>query len=93
MRAMAIVVHRVGFAGNDIDAVTVVHITVAIVIRAIGVAVQRVSEHIRCQIRVGVVNARINNGYDRVGAAGRQIPCLGRINVGVRRATGLPGFV
>ena len=89
MGAVVIVVHGVGIVVGGVDSEAVVDLTVAVVIDPVVVAVRRVTEHVRGQVRVGVVDSRVDHGHDDVAAPGREVPGFGGIDVRVREPTGL----
>ena len=93
MRAVAVDVHRVGITSGKVPAVDVVDVAVAVVVDAVTWNLAGVHPDVVGQVFVGVVNARVDHGDDDTPGAGRDIPGLGSIDVGVRRAAELSGVV
>ena len=69
---------------DNVHSKTIVDKPISIVVDAVVVAIRGVLKHVRCKIRVSEFDPRINDGYNRVGAAGRQAPRFRRPNVGAR---------
>ena len=83
MGAVVTVVHGVGVLVGGVDPEAVVDLAVAVVVDPVVVAVRRVMEHVRGQVRVGVIDSRVDHGHDDVAAPGREVPGFGGIDVRV----------
>ena len=92
MGAVVVVVPGIAVVVDEIVAVIVVDVAVAVVVDAIVRDLARVHPHVLGEVRVVVIHTRIDDADDDVGA-GLDIPGLGRVDVGVGGAAGLPGVV
>ena len=90
---MAVFVHRVGVVGLEVVAVDVVDEPVAVVVDAVAGDLAGVDPDVVLQVRVQVVDTRVDNRHDDVGTAGGDVPGLGGVDVGVGQAVGLAGVV
>ena len=90
---MLVVVDRVAVVVHKVVAVDVIHEAVPVVVHAIGGDFARVGPNIGGQVGMVVINARVDDSHHHAGAAGRQVPCFGSVDVGVVPTAGLPGVV
>ena len=93
VRTVAVVVHRVTVAVDEIVPMDVVDKPVAIVVDVITRNLAGIGPDVGRQVRVRVIHPRINDSHDNSGTAGGDIPCLRGIDVSIRRAETLPGIV
>ncbi len=91
--AVVVVVHRVAVAIVEVVAVDVVDVTVAIVVETVARHLARIDPHVGRQVLMEIVDARVDHGHQGVGAPGRDVPRLGRIDVGIGRPAGLAQIV
>ena len=87
MGAMPVVVEWIAIIVDDIDAVTVVHIAVVVVIDAVVADLSRIGPDVVGQIGMPVMDAAVDNRDDALAVAGRDVPGLGRIDVRIRLPT------
>ena len=66
MRAVIILVHRVVVIGEEVPAVRIIHETVAIVINAIADDLIRIPLHVRHQVGMRAVHARVDHAHQHL---------------------------
>ncbi len=93
MRAVTKVVHRVAVGIGKVVAVDVVDVAVGVVVSVVARDFTRVGPHVGCEVRVGVVDAAVDDRNDDRGTARLAVPRFWRIDVGVDGTTGLTGVV
>ncbi len=93
VRPVAVVVHGIAVAVDEVVPVDVVDQPVAVVVDAVRRHFAGVGPGVGGQIGVGVVDARVDHGHDDAGAARGDVPRFGRVDVGVGRAPGLARVV
>ena len=93
VRTVLVVIHREVVIVHEVPAACVVDESVAIVIDPIARDLARIRPHVRRQIRVCVVDARVDHAHLHRGAARAHLPCLRRIDVRIHRARALPRVV
>src|SRR6185295_7602577 len=77
------VVQRVAVVGHRVHAVVIVDVPVAVVVDPVARRLERVVPEVGRQVGVGGVDAAVDDGDDAVAAAGRHVPRLGGVDVGV----------
>ena len=90
---MTVTVHRVAVSVGEIVPVDVVDVSVSIVVEPVTGDLTGVGPHVSGEVRVGIVDARVDHGDDHVGRTGRQVPGLGRVDIRISGPTGLAGVV
>ena len=93
VRPVTVVIHRVGVVVDEVPAVDVINIAVAVVINRVSRDLARVRPHVCSKVGMGVVDARVYDADDDRAAARADIPRLGGVDIRVDRASGLPGIV
>ena len=93
VRAVVVVVHRVAVVADEVVAVHIVDVSVLVVVDAIAGNLTRVHPHVRLEVRMVVIDAGVDDGDDRLAAAGGDVPGGRRLDIGACLATGLPGVV
>ena len=91
--AVAVVVEWVRIVAGGVDAEAVVDLAVAVVVDPVAVAVRRVAEQVRRQVRVIPVDPRVDHRHDDAAASRRQVPRLDGVDVGVGHAATLARVV
>ena len=91
--AVEMVVHGVVVAVHEVPAANVVHESVSVVVDVIPGDFRGVDEDVCRQIRMGVIDARIDDGDHDAVAARRDVPCLRRMDVGPGGSAGLTDVV
>src|SRR5262249_31070117 len=91
--AVVVVVHRVAVVGHEVVPVDVVDETVAVVVLAVPGDLTRVGPDVGGEVRVGVVDAGVEDGDQGAGRPGRLVPGFRRVDVRVRGAARLAGVV
>ena len=87
---MPVVVKRVVVVVVEVPAVDVVHVAVTVVVDAsCTVALQHVDPHVVDQIIVHVIHAAVDHAHHDATVAGRDVPGLRGVDVGVYRASRL----
>ena len=90
VRAVVVVIHRVVVVVREIPAPRVIDVAISIVVEAVRGDFAGIRPHVRHQIRMRVVDARVDHADQHCTAARAQIPSLRRVDVRIRRATALP---
>ncbi len=91
---MVDIIHRVGRVVDEIITVEVVDIAVAVVVGIrLAVHLLAIVPEVECHVRVGGVDARVQNGHEQILVPGDDIPGLRRIDIGVHEPTGLARIV
>ena len=93
VRAVTVVVHRVGIVVGKVPTQDVVNEAVAVVVDAVPCHFARITPGVGSQIGVVVVHARVDDGDDHAAGAGGRVPCLGGIDVGIDDTARLSGVV
>ena len=93
MRAVTVVVHRVGIVVGEIPARHVVDEAVSVVVDAVTRHLTRIAPGVRGQVWMVVVHAGIDDGDNDAARPGGRVPCLRRVNVGIDDAARLSGVV
>ena len=93
VRAVPLVVEGVAVAVREIPAVHVVDEAVAIIVDAVARHLARVAPHVRGEVGMAVIDARVDHRDDDRAGPGRDIPGPCGVDVGARDPTGLPGVV
>ena len=93
MRAVTVLVHRVGIAAAGVDAEHVIHEPIAVVVDAVACSLARIHPHAVRQVGMRVVHSRIDNRDHHARRIRADVPRFGRIDIGIGRAAGLPGIV
>ena len=93
MRAVAVVVHRIGVPIGKVPAEDVVDEAVAVVVDTIAGDLTRVSPGVGGQVAMGVVDAGVDHGDHHAAGASRGQPGRRRVDVGVDDTTRLSGVV
>jgi hypothetical protein len=93
VRAVAVVVARVVVVVAEVVAVDVVYEAVAVVVDAVARDLPGIGPHIGGDVGMGVIHAGVDHRHDDARAAGLHVPRLGRVQVRVRPAPGLPDVV
>src|SRR5207249_1612160 len=102
MRAMPVIVPGDSRAINGVNAVHVIHVAVAIVIKQVAALVEPqkilnalagIDPQIVREVFVSVAHAGVNDGDDDTAGVGQCVPGFRGVNVGVGPAAGLAGVV
>src|SRR5581483_415392 len=80
--AVAVVIHGIRVMIHGIDAVAVVDVAIVIVVDAVVVAVRRAGINVVGEVRVVVVDPRVDQSDVDTRITGRDVPSRGGINVG-----------
>src|SRR5207302_1527397 len=64
VRAVAVIVHWIAAVGNGVDAVNIIHETVAIIINPIAGDFARIDPHIAGEVFVRITHAGVNDRHD-----------------------------
>ena len=84
MGAVVVVVHGIRVVVGGVDAEAVVDLPVPVVVDPVAIAVRLVAEHVRGQVRVRVVDPRVDHRHDDVFAPRRHVPRREGIDVCTR---------
>ena len=90
MGPVAVVVHRVAVVVREVPAVHVVDETVAVVVDTVARDLAGIGPHIGGQVGMDVVDPGVDHRHPHVLAAGGDVPRGWGVDVGSRRASGLP---
>ena len=94
MAAVAIVINGIIVIINKVPAAHIVNIAVAVIINPVPGGFARVDPTIRCQVRVGVINARVNDPHDYAWTPGKpRCPGFHRVDIRSGRASCLATIV
>ena len=90
---MAVVVKRVAVVVDKVIAMDIVDEAITVVIDAVARNLTRVGPDVGGQIRVGVVDAGVDNTDDDIPRTGAHLPGFRRVNIGICCAAALTGVV
>ena len=93
VRAVAVVVHRVGIIIGEVPAHHVVDEAVAVVVDAVAGHLAGIAPGVGREIRVVVVHAGIDDGDNHAARASGRVPRLRRVDIGIDDAARLSGVV
>ena len=82
-----------GVVVGEVVAVDIVDVAVAVIVELVARDLAGVGPQVVAKVRVVHVDALVDHGHHRVGAAGGRVPRLRRVDVGVGRPAGLAGVV
>jgi hypothetical protein len=82
-----------GVVVGEVVAVDVVHVAVAVVVRAVAGDLAGVGPDVVPEVRVVDVHALVDHAYHDVRATGGHIPGLGHVGVSIRGPAGLAGVI
>ncbi len=82
MSAVIVVVHRIGVAVGDVDAVAIVRVAVAVLVGAVGRALAGIVENVTREIGMIVIEAGVENRHHHAAAARGVVPGGGGADLG-----------
>ena len=93
VRAVAMVVVGIAVTVDEVVPVDIVDVPVAVIVDPVAGDLSGIDPHIGSEVRMRIVDARINNGDHHVGGSGRQVPRFRGVDVGVGEPACLAGVI
>ena len=93
VRAVAVIVHGIAAVGDGVDAVNIIHKTVAIIINPVAGNFARIHPHVVRQVLVRIAHAGVNDRHDDGARRVLNIPSVGSVDVRAGDTSQLTGIV
>ncbi len=84
MRAVPVIIHRIAIVIDDVDAVHIIDITIAVVINSVAGNLIGVHPHLISQLLMRVADACVDDRHQHIRGTGAHLPRLGRADIDAR---------